>query len=319
MGHIPVGMEMFSAANEDQWRVIQRQIDDCDYYAVVLAHRYGSMDKDISFTEKEYDYACKKNIPVLGFVIDDSAKWSTKFIDTDDATKQKLAFFKEKVKTKLVSFWKNSEDIYGKFAVSLGKAISTYEMPGYVRASEIADFEVYNEITRLSNENARLREDLENNKYLETKDEEDKELELISVLDSHRKTIPVKFKGETEWNRDSELTYLEIFESLGSRLIIEAPEIEMKKAIALTASGRIDYNATVPVADNRFVEWISDLNALELIEQSKKQHQVSDPHRYWSLTDKGRDLFRKLRKLKLLKGLQQSDPEGPEESQETGV
>ena len=27
MGHIPVGMEMFSAADEEQWSVIKRQID----------------------------------------------------------------------------------------------------------------------------------------------------------------------------------------------------------------------------------------------------------------------------------------------------
>jgi Domain of unknown function (DUF4062) len=27
MGHIPVGMEMFSAADEEQWRIITRQID----------------------------------------------------------------------------------------------------------------------------------------------------------------------------------------------------------------------------------------------------------------------------------------------------
>ena len=28
MGHIPVGMEMFSAADEEQWKIIARQIDE---------------------------------------------------------------------------------------------------------------------------------------------------------------------------------------------------------------------------------------------------------------------------------------------------
>jgi len=32
MGHIPVGMEMFSAADDEQWKIIQRQIDESDYY-----------------------------------------------------------------------------------------------------------------------------------------------------------------------------------------------------------------------------------------------------------------------------------------------
>jgi hypothetical protein len=42
MGHIPVGMEQFSAADKEQWKIIQRQIDQSDYYVVLIAHRYGS-------------------------------------------------------------------------------------------------------------------------------------------------------------------------------------------------------------------------------------------------------------------------------------
>lgn len=83
MGHIPVGMEMFSAGDEEQWKQIQRQIDDCDYYVVIVAHRYGSMDKKVSYTEKEYDYAFQKGIPTLGFVIDDNAVWHVAKSDTE--------------------------------------------------------------------------------------------------------------------------------------------------------------------------------------------------------------------------------------------
>ena len=58
MGHIPVGMEMFSAADEEQWKIIARQIEECDYYVVIIAHRYGSLDDAISYTEKEYRLCC---------------------------------------------------------------------------------------------------------------------------------------------------------------------------------------------------------------------------------------------------------------------
>ena len=78
MGNIPVGMEMFSAADEEQWKIITRQIDECDYYAVIVAQRYGSVVDGISYTEKEYDYAISKNIPVLGFIIEDDALWPHK-------------------------------------------------------------------------------------------------------------------------------------------------------------------------------------------------------------------------------------------------
>ena len=90
MGHIPVGMEMFSAADEEQWKIITRQIDECDYYAVIVAHGYGSVVDGISYTEKEYDYAISNNIPVLGFIIEDGASWPTDRVDTDPDPKLSL-------------------------------------------------------------------------------------------------------------------------------------------------------------------------------------------------------------------------------------
>src|SRR2546430_1293034 len=83
MGHIPVGMEMFSAADEEQWQLIARQIEQSDYYVVVCAHRYGSVTDGLSYTEKEYDYAVAIGVPVLAFILDDSAPWPRDLIETD--------------------------------------------------------------------------------------------------------------------------------------------------------------------------------------------------------------------------------------------
>jgi len=83
MGHFPVGMEMFSAGDEQQWELIKKQIDDCDYYIVISAFRYGTLDGDISFTEKEYDYAKINGVPTLGFVINNGVNWPASKIDRD--------------------------------------------------------------------------------------------------------------------------------------------------------------------------------------------------------------------------------------------
>jgi hypothetical protein len=89
-GNIPVGMEMFSAGDEQQWELIKRQIEDCDYYVVIVAHRYGSMDGNISYTEKEYDFAVEKKIPILGFVIDDAYRSWLDAVKTPIAVQQKM-------------------------------------------------------------------------------------------------------------------------------------------------------------------------------------------------------------------------------------
>jgi Domain of unknown function (DUF4062) len=65
---IPYGMELFQASDDDQWTLIKRVIDDCDYYLVIIAGRYGSMKGGVSYTEMEYDYAISQNKPVIAFL-----------------------------------------------------------------------------------------------------------------------------------------------------------------------------------------------------------------------------------------------------------
>ena len=58
-GFIPVGMEQFHGAPADQWTVITKIIDECDFYLLIIGGRYGSIDESgkVSYTEKEYGYA----------------------------------------------------------------------------------------------------------------------------------------------------------------------------------------------------------------------------------------------------------------------
>ena len=66
---MPSGMELFPAANEDQWSVIKSVIDDCDYYLVIIGGRYGSLGPEgQSYTEMEYRYAIDSGKPCLAFI-----------------------------------------------------------------------------------------------------------------------------------------------------------------------------------------------------------------------------------------------------------
>ncbi|MEO6908255.1 MAG: DUF4062 domain-containing protein [Abditibacteriaceae bacterium] len=67
LGHIPIGMEMFNAANETQWEMIKRRIEESDYYIVIIAHRYGSIEKEsgLSYTEKELMWPPKSGHAIL--------------------------------------------------------------------------------------------------------------------------------------------------------------------------------------------------------------------------------------------------------------
>lgn len=161
IGHIPVGMEMFSAADEEQWAIITKHIDESDYYVVIVANRYGSVADGISYTEKEYDYAIAQGVPTLGFILDNSAAWPSDRGEADEAARKLLDAFKDKVRRKPVAFWVSAEDLHGKCVIALGKAFAARPRPGWVRAPEGTGQEVAAELSRLSSENASLREEVE--------------------------------------------------------------------------------------------------------------------------------------------------------------
>src|SRR5947199_4833387 len=76
---IPSGMELFPAANDDQWTLIKRVIDDSDYYVVVVGGRYGSTGPaGISYSQMEYEYAIEQNKPVIAFLHKDPTSLSAK-------------------------------------------------------------------------------------------------------------------------------------------------------------------------------------------------------------------------------------------------
>jgi hypothetical protein len=160
MGHIPVGMEMFSAADEEQWKIITRQIDESDYYIVVIAHRYGSLVDGVSYTEKEYDYAIANGVPVLGFILDSGASWPSVRMEAKADRQKMLAAFKTKVRQKPIYQWNDKKDLHSQCAIALMKAFNTRPRPGWVRAEPHLGPGVAAELSRLSSENASLREQL---------------------------------------------------------------------------------------------------------------------------------------------------------------
>ncbi len=66
---IPSGMDLFTASGRPPWAVITSALDTTDYMILMIAGRYGSVDRDgVSFKEREYDYAVDLGIPVLAFL-----------------------------------------------------------------------------------------------------------------------------------------------------------------------------------------------------------------------------------------------------------
>ncbi|MDP3410741.1 DUF4062 domain-containing protein [Bosea sp. (in: a-proteobacteria)] len=147
---IPSGMELFPAANDDQWTLIKRVIDDCDYYIVIIAGRYGSVSKEeISYTEMEYRYAMSKGKPIIGFVHKDPSKIAAAKYETDPSKQAKLANFRALVQEKLVKFWESPAELGSVVSRSLIRLIKDNPAVGWVRGDNISSDAAREEILNL--------------------------------------------------------------------------------------------------------------------------------------------------------------------------
>lgn len=155
---IPAGMELFPAADEEQFEFIKKVIDDCDYYLLIIGGRYGSVTEEgVSYTEKEFDYASDKGIKIIALIHGDLDSIPFGKTDANLQAQEKLKNFKEKVKTgRLVRFWKNASDLPGLVALSVTKTIKTHPGKGWVRADKIAKSSVLNNLAVAQAENKAL-------------------------------------------------------------------------------------------------------------------------------------------------------------------
>lgn len=133
--YIPAGMELFVAADEEQFEFIKKIIDDCDYYVLIIGCSYGSISPETgkSFTEMEYDYAMSKGMPILRFICS-NPELLPSFNEEDENNKKKLEEFKKKVQEKrLTKQWNEKYELAGSVINSLMTAINSHPQPGWSR------------------------------------------------------------------------------------------------------------------------------------------------------------------------------------------
>ena len=187
--HFPVGMEMFSADDAEQWDIIRETIDGSDYYVVIIGHKYGSVaPSGLSYTEMEYDYAKSLGIPVLAFIRDRNVGTKPHEREVEASKNQSLDKFVEKAKAnKMCNFWDSIDDLATKVAIALPKIIMRTPRTGWVRGDKSISNEISEELAELSLENRKLREKV---REFESQIQVDRPVLKLSMID---KEIIIKF------------------------------------------------------------------------------------------------------------------------------
>ena len=305
MDCIPAGMELFPAADEEQWKFIKRVIDDCDYYILIIGGRYGSLtDEGISYTEKEYDYAISIGLKVLAFAHEQPDEIALGKSDIDPILREKLEKFREKVtENRLVKFWRNATELPGLVALSLSKTIKVYPADGWVRARNVASNELLIEFNDLRKENAQLKAtiaEFESQHILENTN-------LASLDDSYAVLLKWKeysstYEGTRTKKRTEEVlvTWKEIFACIAPDLQ-EYPNnqlVNYKLGSSLYRMQRPSSDIDVEVQDDNFKTIRVQLSALGLIHTNYQETTKGNMALFWSLTKKGENLMAELRTVK---------------------
>ena len=310
---IPAGMELFPAANEDQWSLIKKVIDDCDYYLVISAGRYGSIGPDgVGYSEMEYRYALQTAKPIIGFLHKNPAQLPGTRCEATDFGKAKLEEFRSLLRQKMVRFWDTADDLGSQVSRSLIKLIKNEPAVGWIKADSLPSEDITRDLLALRKRIDELERELQQARFSAPTGSED----LAQGEDTF--CIEASFKAELgadEWGKITygfEAKWNEIFSAVAPAMIDEVSDSKFRQiltafvhSIGLRVLNNDDDIKTYEpelysweISDSDFQTVKVQLRALGLIVKSAKARSVRNTNTYWTLTPLGDELMTRLRAVK---------------------
>ena len=310
---IPSGMELFPAADEDQWSLITGVIDECDYYLLILGGRYGSTGNDgIGYTEMEYRYALEIGKPIIAFLHKDPNSLPKKFTEQTEEGQRKFIKFRNLAQEKMCKYWESPAELGSVASRSLIMLQKKHPGIGWVRGNLVPNQEASLEIIK-------LRKQIE---ILEAKLEEARTQAPPGTekLSQGKEVFEINYKCSSSlkqdewkrytWSRTLYVTWDDIFYQISPLMIHEASDVQLKNVLDQMAknSGEPLLKENEEGQDHQFFGFsISNedfqtikvqLRALGLIYKSDKNRSVKDTKTYWTLTPYGDSVMNRLRAIK---------------------
>ena len=310
---IPAGMELFPAADDDQWTLIKRVIDDCDYYIVVIAGRYGSIGPEgKSFTQLEYEYAIEQGKPVIAFLHKEPGKLTAEDSESDPEKVQKLIDFRELAKQKMIRYWTSPADLGSAVSRSIIKLIKTNPAVGWVKADMLPDKEATEEILLLHKRVESLQGKLDELRTTAPKETEhlaqgEEEFEINYGFGAYKSS---PYRADTTYTNSFDISWNQIFARMSPLMIDEATDSDLKselnrmvRQVNLETLRDTDQMKGYSLRD--FAINADDFNtikvqflALRLVAKSSRNRSVKDKANYWTLTPYGEAVMTQLRAIR---------------------
>lgn len=309
---MPAGMELFPAANEDQWSLIKKVIEDCDYYLLISGGRYGSIGPHgQSYTEMEYRYALESGTPVIAFLHKDPQLLAAGRCEQTEEGNKRLLAFRALIQQKMCKSWDTPSDLGSVVSRSLVRLIKTTPAIGWVKTDQLTDAVAAAEVLKLRKTIEELEIKLQQARLSAPTGTEN----LSQGEDKY--TVMYTFEGKDgqgqEWTWEEYLTvsWNQIFYDIGPLVLGDATETKLRTGMNRMV---MDRSESARKQDEAFAGYVSfggfeisehdfqtikiQLRALGLIEKNEKQRSVKDSASYWTLTPYGDRVLTTLRAIK---------------------
>lgn len=303
---IPAGMELFPATDEDAWSLIKEVIDDCDYYILILAGKYGSLNPEgLGYTEREYDYAVSVDKPVISFLHANIDDLPTSKTEKTEELQDKLISFRKKVHSKHCKYWTTPEDLGGKVSRSLVQLRKKHPSPGWIPGRYAADEKMFRHMEEMRERILQLE-----NEALAGRDQPPpgtEDLEQGEDMYNLLPTLKINAEGKTK-EVPLSASWDAIFSYAGSTLIGECNEVQLGEKLKLVfwhqvpeKLAKLNSYARIVIPYVVFDQIKIQLQALGLMTSGTKKRAVSDSNVYWKLTRYGEKYLIKIRSIRKTK------------------
>jgi hypothetical protein len=289
MDCIPVGMEFFPAANDDQWTLITRVIDDCDYYVLIIGDKYGSLSAEgISYTQKEYEYAISKGIPTVAFLHKNPGKIQRDKTEMDTSLRNKLEIFKTSVQKKHCKFWESPAELGGLVVTSMLNLMKTNPRIGWVKADNVQDENSLKENIELRKRIEKLEGELQSvNRVVSFPDFSSKKNKFTNIKyisKSYTDDYSNEYSYKISWKEIINLVCSELFigNKISSRLIKIIEDYIISKTYIDGDPPIMEFN----LENNSFKVLLAQLVSFNLITQIGT---AGLGETYWGLSEQGKN------------------------------
>lgn len=209
----------------------------------------------ISYTEKEYNYALKKNKPIMVFMYKDISVLPAGKVESNHTARKRLEKFKDRIRSSgmQVTYWNNMGELISNIKTSIYVLINNISSSGWVKGTDLNKEGINDEfLSRIDNFN-----DWGLSKIFRTRAE--KNAESDPKLESHniKKLDGIAF-GLSSFRSNREYDVLECLRNgMNMRLLAMNPHTEFAKQRAIEENV---HSESISDSIEKLVLWVNELN-----------------------------------------------------------